>query len=114
MPKRRAAIAVVVFVAVVAIAALGRWYALQRAQPERANAKAVLVHVTSAADRGPGTLREALFIVAGATSPTTISIEVPKIRIETALPALVSGRGVRQVGQAAGILRGGAAAREPE
>jgi len=104
MVRRRAAIAIGVFVLVVAIAALGRWYSLQRAQPERASAKAVLVHVTSAEDRGPGTLREALFIVAGATRPTTISIEVPKISIETALPALVSGRGVRLVGQAAGVL----------
>jgi hypothetical protein len=104
MAKRRATIAIVVFVAVVAIAALGRWYALQRAQPEHTSAKAVLVHVTSAEDRGPGSLREALFIVAGATTPTTISIEVPKISIETALPALVNGRGVRLVGQAAGVL----------
>lgn len=104
MARRRAAIAIVVFVAVVAIAGLGRWYALQRAQPEHASAKAVLVHVTSADDRGPGSLREALFIVAAATTPTTISIDVPQIRIETALPALVNGRGVQLVGQAAGVL----------
>src|SRR5581483_3414599 len=91
MARRRATIAIVVFVAVVAIAVLGRWYATQRARPEHASAKAVLVHVTSADDRGPGTLREALFIVAGASTPTTISIEVPQIRIETALPALVNG-----------------------
>lgn len=103
MVRRRSAIAIGVFLAVVAIAALGRWYALQRAQPERASAKSVLVHVTSAGDRGPGTLREALFIVAAATNPTTISIDVPKIRIETALPAFVNGRGVRLVGQAGGV-----------
>jgi parallel beta-helix repeat protein len=103
MARRRSAIAIGVFVLIVAIAVLARWYALQRVQPERSSAKTVLVHVTSADDRGPGTLREALFIVAGATRPTTISIEVPRVRIETALPALVNGRGVRLVGQAAGV-----------
>ncbi len=100
--KRRSAITIGAFVAIVAIAVLGRWYAVQRAQPERSSAKAILVHVTNAGDRGPGTLREALFIVAGATSPTTISIDVPQIRLETALPAFVNGRGVRLVGQTAG------------
>ncbi len=103
MARRRSAIAIGVFLAVVAIALLGRWYALQRAQPERASAKSVLVHVTSDGDRGPGTLREALFIVAGATHPSTISIDVPKVVIETALPAFVNGRGVRLVGQAGGV-----------
>ena len=100
---RRAAVAVVVFVVIVAIAVLGRWYAVQRAQPEHSSAQAVLVHVTNGGDRGPGTLREALFIVAGATSPTTISIDVPQVRVETALPAFVNGRGVSVVGQAAGV-----------
>jgi parallel beta-helix repeat protein len=60
------------------------------------------VHVTNAGDRGPGTLREALFIVAGATGPTNISIEVPVINLETALPALVNGHGVKLTGQAQG------------
>jgi parallel beta-helix repeat protein len=101
--KRRSAITVAAFVAIVAIAVLGRWYAVQRAQPEQSSAKAVLVHVTNAGDRGPGTLREALFIVAGATTPTTISIDVPQIRVETALPAFVNGRGVSLVGQTGGV-----------
>ncbi|HEY4212440.1 MAG TPA: right-handed parallel beta-helix repeat-containing protein [Steroidobacteraceae bacterium] len=101
--KRRSTIAVVAFAVIVAIALLGRWYALQRAQPERTAAKSAVVHVTNAADRGPGTLREALFLVAGAKNPTTISIDVPKISVETALPAFVNGRGVRLVGQAGGV-----------
>ncbi len=62
------------------------------------------VHVTNAGDRGPGTLREALFLVAGATGPRTISIEIPSIKLETALPALVNGRGVKVVGQATGTV----------
>ena len=101
--KRRSTVAVMVFVAIVAIAVLGRWYALQRAQPQHNSAKAAVVHVTNAGDRGPGTLREALFLVAGATSPTTISIDVPKISVATTLPAFVNGRGVRLVGQAGGV-----------
>jgi parallel beta-helix repeat protein len=100
--RRRSIVAIGVFVLLAVVVVLGRWYETQRAQPQQATEKTVLVHVTNAGDRGPGTLREALFIVAGATGPTNISIEVPKISLETALPALVNGRGVRLVGQAAG------------
>ena len=66
--------------------------------------RTVTVHVTNGGDRGPGTLREALFIVAAATGPTTITIEIASIKLETALPALVNGRGVKIVGQAAGTV----------
>jgi parallel beta-helix repeat protein len=58
--------------------------------------------VTNAGDRGPGTLREALFLVAGASGPTSISIEVPTIKLETALPAFVNSHEVKLVGQASG------------
>jgi parallel beta-helix repeat protein len=101
--RQRSTIAVVAFVAIVAIAVLGRWYAMQRAQPEHGSAKAAVVHVTNAGDRGPGTLREALFIVAGAANPATISIDVPKVGVQTSLPAFVNGRGVRLVGQSGGV-----------
>jgi Right handed beta helix region len=100
---RRSILAAGVFLLLGVVVAFSHWYETQRAQPRRSTAKMVLVHVTNAADRGPGTLREALFIVAAATGPTTISIEVPKITVETALPALVNGRGVRLVGQSAGV-----------
>jgi parallel beta-helix repeat protein len=100
---RRSIIAVGVFVLLGVVVALGRWYEPQRAQPQHAAEKSVLVHVTNAGDRGPGTLREALFIVAGATGPTSISIEIPKINVETVLPALVNGHGVKLVGQASGV-----------
>jgi parallel beta-helix repeat protein len=86
------------------VVAAGHWYETQRAQPGHTSEKSLTVHVTNAGDRGPGTLREALFIVAGATGPTTISVEIPAIKLETALPALVNGRGVRLVGQAAGSV----------
>lgn len=99
---RRSIVAASVFVLLGVVVALGRWYETQRVLPQHATQKNVLVHVTNSGDRGPGTLREALFIVAAATGPTTISIEVPKITLETALPALVNGKGVKVSGQASG------------
>jgi hypothetical protein len=90
----RLAAAVGVFVLLGVVAALGHWHETQPLAPLRPVEKAVLVHVTNAGDRGPGTLREALFVVATATSPSSISVEVPKITLETALPAFVNGHGV--------------------
>jgi parallel beta-helix repeat protein len=100
--KRRSIVAVSVFVLLAAVVALGHWYETQQARPRPETQKTQLVHVTNAGDRGPGTLREALFIVAAATGPSSISIEVPIINLETALPALVNGHGVKLVGQAQG------------
>ena len=100
--RGRSLVAIGVFVLLGGLAALGHWYVTQRAPTQRSAEKTVLVHVTNAGDRGPGTLREALFIVAGAKGPTSISIEIPKISLETALPAFVNGQGVRLVGQASG------------
>jgi parallel beta-helix repeat protein len=95
--KQRSIVAAAVFVLLGVLVAAGYWYET-RARPQRSSHKTVLVHVTNAGDRGPGTLREALFLVAAATGPTTISLEVPKIELETALPALVNGNGVRLAG----------------
>ena len=100
--KRRSIIAVGVFLLLGLVVAAGYWYQSQQAQPQHIAPKTVLVHVTNAGDRGPGTLREALFIVAAATGPTTIVIDVPKIDLESTLPALVNGQGVRLMAQAAG------------
>jgi Right handed beta helix region len=100
--RRRSIVAIGVFVLLGVLAALGRWYETHQSKPQRAAEKTVLVHVTNGGDRGPGTLREALFIVAAATGPTSISIEVPNISLETALPAFVNGNGVSLVGQASG------------
>ena len=98
----RSLVAAGLFVLLAVVVVLGRWYETRRAQPQRAAAQNVLIHVTDGGDRGPGTLREALFIAAAATGPTTISLEVPVIALQTALPELVNGRGVRLVGQASG------------
>jgi parallel beta-helix repeat protein len=100
--KHRSMVAVGVFVVLAAVVAAGHWYESRKVPAQRTTAKEVTVHVTNGGDRGPGTLREALFIAAAATGPSTISLEVPSIRLETALPALVNGRGVRVVGQASG------------
>src|SRR5262249_17848209 len=100
--RRRSAVAIGVFVLLAVVVALGHWYETRRVQPGATGAKSLTVHVTNAGDGGPGTLREALFIVASAPDPSTISVEVPSIKLETALPALVNGRGVRLVAQAAG------------
>ena len=102
--KRRSVIAIGVFVLLAVVVAAGHWYETQRVQPGHITEKVLTQHVTNAGDRGPGTLREALFVVASATASTTISIEVPAIKLETALPALVNGRGVRIVGQASGAV----------
>src|SRR5579872_470957 len=100
--KRRSIVAIGVFALLAVLVAVGHWYETRQVKPTASGEKDVVVHVTNAGDRGPGTLREALFIVAAATGPRTISIEVPAIRLETALPALVSGHGVKLVGQASG------------
>jgi hypothetical protein len=101
--RGRSILAVVVFLMLGAIVAVAAWYESQRHnRPAAAAEKTVTVHVTNAGDRGPGTLREALFLVAGATGPTNISIEVPTIKLETALPAFVNSHEVRLMGQASG------------
>ncbi len=101
--KSRSIVAVVAFLILGAVVVLGTRYQSQRGkQPAPSMEKAVQLHVTNAGDRGPGTLREALFLVAGAAGPTSISIEVPGIKLETALPALVNSHEVRLVGQASG------------
>jgi parallel beta-helix repeat protein len=101
--SRRSIAAIGIFVLLGVVVALGHWRETQTPPPLRAAEKAVLVHVTNAGDRGPGTLREALFVVATATGQSSISIEVPKITLETALPAFVNGHGVKLLGQASGV-----------
>jgi parallel beta-helix repeat protein len=100
--KGRSLIGIGLFVLLCGLVAIGHWYVTQRAPAASAAKKTTVLHVTNPGDRGPGTLREAIFIVASATGPSSISIEVPKISLETALPPLVNGHGVRLVGQASG------------
>jgi parallel beta-helix repeat protein len=104
MTQGRSILAVALLLGLGAMVAAGRWYDLQRAKrPAPSTQKSVMAHVTNAGDRGPGTLREAIFLIAGATGPTIISIEVPTIKLETTLPAFVNSQEVKVVGQAAGV-----------
>jgi parallel beta-helix repeat protein len=100
---RRLIAAVGIFVLLGVVVALGQWRGTQAPPPLRPPEKTTLVHVTNPGDRGPGTLREALFVVATANGPSSISIEVPKISLETALPAFVNGHGVKLLGQTPGV-----------
>lgn len=57
----------------------------------RANAEFV---VTSARDAGPGTLRDAILAADRLSSRCRIVIKVPRIVLESALPALINPRGI--------------------
>jgi parallel beta-helix repeat protein len=99
--NRRSAIATGVFVLLGVIVVLGRWYESRSALSQPSSGRAEL-DVTNGADRGPGTLREALFIAAAAGGRATISIKVPRISVETPLPPLVNPHGVSVAAPAPG------------
>ena len=82
---RRIGVAVGVLV-LLAVAVGGVWwYQLTRAAPGPSEQEVTAI-VSNGNDRGPGSLREALFVVASAKEPATISIQTPRIALETALP----------------------------
>jgi parallel beta-helix repeat protein len=83
----------------------GKWYQAKRAAPgaSAAPSGAELI-VTDGADRGAGSLREALFVAAGPGGKATIVIRVDSIRIETALPPLVNPQGISLVAPETGVV----------
>ena len=81
---------------------LARSYKHTRAEPVGESEGSVSVAVTNGADRGPGSLREALFIAAGARGSATILIRVGHIAVETALPPLLNAHGMTITAQAPG------------
>jgi parallel beta-helix repeat protein len=99
--RTRIGAAVVVLVVLGGLAGLGWWYQSQRAAPGQTTGD-LAVNVTSPDDRGPGTLREALFVVASAPGKAIISIKVRRVSVETALPPLVNPHGVQIVAQQPG------------
>lgn len=112
--KGRTFVAAAVFVVLCGVVALAHWYQSNRAKPQGAAGQSLLMHVTNGGDRGPGTLREALYLAAGAPAPATISIEVPAVTLETSLPPFVSAHGLRLVGAASGVqLNAGALSAGP-
>ncbi len=92
--RTRLSVAVGVLLLIGALAALGWWFQARQPTPGQA-AGTLTVNVTSSADRGPGTLREALFIVAAANGKADVWIKVRSIALETLLPPLVNPHGVR-------------------
>jgi parallel beta-helix repeat protein len=96
MMSRRAAVSIIVFVLLGIFVGLGLWYQSREVEPGQA-ANSAAVNVTSGEDRGPGTLREALFIAASADGEATITLTVPKITLATTLPPVANARGIRLV-----------------
>jgi parallel beta-helix repeat protein len=91
----RILVAVVVLALLGGLAALGWWYQAHQQAGATRTAGTLTVDVTSAADRGPGTLREALFIVAAANGKADVWLKVRSIVPESPLPPLVNPHGVR-------------------
>ena len=90
--SHRSMLAVGVFLLLGAIVFAAQRYETQRAVPGR-SADSVEIGVTNGGDRGPGTLREALFLAAAAKGKASIAIKVPKISLATALPPIVNAHG---------------------
>lgn len=100
--SRRSAVSIGVFALLGVFVLLGFWYESRQVKPGEAADRAA-INVTSGNDRGPGTLREAMFIAAAAQGEAVITVRVPKVTIATALPPLVSSRGVRLVAEQPGM-----------
>jgi parallel beta-helix repeat protein len=91
---RRIGVAVGVLAAMANAAGAVWWYQLTRAAPGPSEQEVTAI-VSNGNDRGPGSLREALFVVASAKEPATISIQTERIALETALPPIVTAHGVK-------------------
>jgi parallel beta-helix repeat protein len=94
--SRRAVLSIVVLALLGVFVGIGFWYESRQTTPSQADDTTAIV-VDTGADRGAGSLREALFIAAAAKGPTTISVRAPKITLATALPPLVTSHGLHLV-----------------
>jgi hypothetical protein len=97
----RSMLAIAVFLGVATLIVGGRSYEGRRAV-SGSFSNTTAVSVTSGADRGAGTLREALFLVATAPGPARITLAVPRVSLLTALPPIVNSHGVRIVARRGG------------
>jgi hypothetical protein len=100
--NQRIALATGTFLLLGVLAFLGWSYHSRQAAPGQA-AGTLTVNVTSPNDLGPGTLREALFIVAAANGQANVLIKTKRIALQTALPPLVNLHGVRIMGEPPGV-----------
>ncbi|HEX9473218.1 MAG TPA: right-handed parallel beta-helix repeat-containing protein [Steroidobacteraceae bacterium] len=89
---KRIAVALGLFLLLGVLALVGRSH---YSAPAASGADALSVNVTSPEDLGPGSLREALFIVAAATGKANVLIKTRRIVLRTALPPLTNAHGVR-------------------
>jgi parallel beta-helix repeat protein len=94
---RRVSIAIGVLVVLAGAAAAVWWYQLNHSATGKPGTPEVTAIVSNGSDGGPGSLREALFVVASAKEPATISIQTSRIALETALPPVVTAHGVKIV-----------------
>lgn len=94
--SRRSAVSIAVFVLLAVFVGLGYWYQSRQVKPGQ-TANSPSLEVTSGSDRGPGTLREALFKATASAAEVTIALKVPKITLESTLPPLANARGIRLV-----------------
>ena len=94
--SRRSVISIGVLVLLGAFVALGYWHQSRKVAPGQ-DANRTTINVTNGDDRGPGSLREALFIAAAADTAVTISVRAPKIALATPLPPLANTRGIRLI-----------------
>jgi parallel beta helix pectate lyase-like protein len=90
--NKRIAVALGLFLLLGVLVLVGRSH---YSAPAAYGTDALSVNVTSPEDLGPGTLREALFIVASAQGKANILIKTRKIVLRTALPPLMNEHGVR-------------------
>jgi len=100
--NQRIALAAGTFLLLGVLAFLGWQYHSRQAAPGQAPGT-LTVNVTSPNDLGPGTLREALFIVAAATGKANVVIKTKSITLKTALPPLMNLHGVRIIGESPGV-----------
>jgi parallel beta helix pectate lyase-like protein/copper-binding protein NosD len=91
---RRVAGAAAFFLGLVVFAVLAFWYDGTRSISLQPAATTSMLSVTSTADQGPGTLREALFVAAAGDTRATIVVEVDRIEIATPLPPLAGPNGI--------------------
>lgn len=92
---------IAVFAGVAALIVAG-WSLEARRTGRETLSNTVALNVTNGADRGSGTLREALFVAATSPAAVRISVEVPRISLATALPPIVNPHGVSIVARRTG------------
>jgi parallel beta-helix repeat protein len=100
--KSRLAWAVGLFALLCAIAVLSRYASLSPSTRGRAVGEVKIV-VNSEADRGPGSLREALFTADAADGQAWIVIRARRIVLETPLPPVLNLHGLRIVAEPNGL-----------